>query len=231
MSKLSRISPVPGAGAVTGIRITYVEDTSIRPTGPDGQGSDPQPIRVKVTHDNTIQEADRAKMLSTPRRISLTGAVEGEALFDGSGDISIFTNGEIERDYKWVRNKPKINGEELVGDKTPHELGLQPEGEYANAAISEAEVDSVVDGAAGTEEDGVRKYLGTDGLSHFYGRLEQKFAAQEEGKEMSSNDFTDEYMERLDALDPKKMITDDCAMSKETIDRILNETDAQIDGE
>lgn len=231
MSKLSSISPVPDAGAVTGIRISYKEGPSVRPADPDEQGSGAQSIRVKITHDSVIQEADRAKALSTPRRISLTGAVEGEALFDGSGDISIYTEGELERDYKWVRNKPKINGEELIGNKTPHELGLQPEGDYASEALSDADVDSVVDGTGGAGEDGIGKYLGAEGLSRFYGRLQQKFAAQEEGKEMSSNDFTDEYMERLDAIDPEKMITEDCAMSTETIDRILDEADAQIDGE
>ena len=87
-------------------------------------------------------EADR---LSTPRKIKLAGAVEGEGLFDGSDDVMIYTTGELERDYRFIKNKPKINGVELVGDLTDEEIGLQPAGEYANEPITNLDVDEIID--------------------------------------------------------------------------------------
>lgn len=87
-------------------------------------------------------EADR---LSTPRKIKLAGAVEGEGLFDGSDDVMIYTTGELERDYRWIRNKPQINGVELSGNKTSEDLGVQPAGEYADTPIINPEIDEIID--------------------------------------------------------------------------------------
>ena len=87
-------------------------------------------------------EADR---LSTPRKIKLAGAVEGEGLFDGSDDVMIYTTGELERDYRWIKNKPQINGVELAGNKTSEDLGVQPAGEYADTPIINPEIDEIID--------------------------------------------------------------------------------------
>lgn len=102
-------------------------------------------ITIGVGQGSRTPRAAEADRLTEPRKIKLTGAVEGEAVFDGSGDVTIFTAGETERDYKWVRNKPKINGVELEGNKTSEDLGVQPAGEYADTPIKKKEIDEIVD--------------------------------------------------------------------------------------
>lgn len=44
---------------------------------------------MKYLRNNFV--APKAKQLKTPRKIILSGAVTGEATFDGSGDITITT--------------------------------------------------------------------------------------------------------------------------------------------
>lgn len=52
------------------------------------------------------------------------------------------------------------------------------------------------------------KFLDLDGLKSYNGKLnqklDQKFVAQEEGKGLSSNDFTDEYMQKIVTLEESK---------------------------
>lgn len=102
-------------------------------------------ITLGVGQGSRTPRAAEADRLSEPRKIKLTGAIEGEGIFDGSGDVLIYTQGDVERDYRWVRNKPKINGVELVGNKTSEDLGVQPTGEYADTPITRPEVDEIID--------------------------------------------------------------------------------------
>ena len=101
-------------------------------------------ITLGIGQGSHVSHATEADHLTTPRKIKLTGAVEGEGVFDGSEDVLIYTMGEIERDYKWIKNKPKINGVELDGDKNSEELGLQQAGEYADTPITLDEVDDII---------------------------------------------------------------------------------------
>lgn len=102
-------------------------------------------ITLGVGQGSRASRAAEADRLSTPRKIKLTGAVEGEGMFDGSDDVLIYTMGDVERDYRWVKNKPQINGVELVGNKTSEELGVQPAGEYADTPINKPEIDEIID--------------------------------------------------------------------------------------
>lgn len=103
--------------------------------------------------DGARSHAAEADRLSTPRRIILAGAVEGEGLFDGSDDMVIYTTGEMERDYRWLKNKPRINGVELTSDKSSEDLGVQPAGEYADTEITNSEVDDIIDNASNVGEE------------------------------------------------------------------------------
>lgn len=102
-------------------------------------------ITLGIGHGQHVSHADEADRLATPRIIRLTGAVEGQGVFDGSDDVLIYTTGELERDYKWIRNKPKINGVELVGDMTPDDLGLQPAGDYPEEPLDYDDINEVID--------------------------------------------------------------------------------------
>ena len=102
-------------------------------------------ITLGIGQGSQVSHAKEADRLSVPRKITLAGAVEGEGVFDGSEDVLIYTTGEIERDYRWIKNKPQINGVELVGNKTSEDLGVQPAGEYADTPITNPEVDEIID--------------------------------------------------------------------------------------
>ena len=101
-------------------------------------------ISLGVSQGSHLRAAEADK-LTTPRKIKLAGAVEGEGLFDGSDDVMIYTTGELERDYRWIKNKPQINGVELSGNKTSEDLGVQPAGEYADTPITHPEIDEIID--------------------------------------------------------------------------------------
>jgi len=103
-------------------------------------------ITLGIGQGSHVSHATEADHLTTPRKIKVTGAVEGEGVFDGSDDVLIHTEGGIERDYKWIKNKPRINGVEIEGDKDAEEYGIQPSGEYANEPITSDEIDEIIDG-------------------------------------------------------------------------------------
>lgn len=64
------------------------------------------PVKIKLRVDPRIGIAREAEKLSTPRLITLSGAVNGRAAFDGSADIEIvaeanaITNIELEEMLK-----------------------------------------------------------------------------------------------------------------------------------
>lgn len=72
-----------------------------------------------------------------------------------------------------------------------------------------------------------KKYLNQEGLAYFFTRLKEIFAAREEGKGLSTNDFTDALKERLEELDPEEIIVDADAMTDTQIDEIIASADAQ----
>lgn len=55
--------------------------------------------------------------------------LEIQEVFEGSGG-----NPSREYDYEKLKNKPSINGVELIGDKTLEEIGI---GEISNSEIEE----------------------------------------------------------------------------------------------
>lgn len=179
MSNISGRILSAGSGQ-TSIRFSSGSRTYVRPET-SAIGNDNKRIVMRIQQGSTVERAESADTLSVPRKIVLTGAVEGEGVFDGSGDITIFTAGEIERDYKWIRNKPKVNNVELEGNKTLEELGIQPAGEFDNMTYEEVDmaidrdpmhpadmgvdpmtdndIDAAIDGDEGYHED-------EDALSH-----------------------------------------------------------------
>lgn len=65
------------------------------------------------------EASDTAKKLSTPRNISLTGAVEGSVQFDGSKDVTMATTSKLTAgDVGAVPTTRKINNKSLTGDVT-----------------------------------------------------------------------------------------------------------------
>lgn len=110
-------------------------------------------ITLGIGQGSHVSHATEADRLTTPRKIKMTGAVEGEGVFNGSDDVLIYTEGGIERDYKWVKNKPRINGVEIEGDKNAEAYGIQPAGDYANEPITSDELDEIIDSYGATSED------------------------------------------------------------------------------
>lgn len=85
--------------------------------------------RMKIALDtgtgSRVIHAAEADRLTTPRTIVLSGAVEGQGVFDGSGDIIILTTREDYSDYSKLTNKPTINGITLEGILNGYDIGLQ----------------------------------------------------------------------------------------------------------
>lgn len=54
-------------------------------------------------------------------------------------------------------------------------------------------------------EDNSNQFLTLDGLSYFYQKIKQVFVKQESGKGLSTNDFTDEYKNKLESLGVTKI--------------------------
>ena len=73
-----------------------------------------------------------------------------------------------------------------------------------------------------------KKYLNQAGLAYFYARLKEVFVRGEEGKGLSSNDFTDELKQQLEALDPEDLLSDEDALTFDEIDEILDEIDRRL---
>ncbi len=102
-------------------------------------------ITLGIGQGSHVSRADEADRLAKPRLIKLTGAIEGQGVFDGSDDVLIYTTGELERDYKWITNKPKINGVELEGNMTSDDLGIQPAGDYPEETLDYNDIDEIID--------------------------------------------------------------------------------------
>lgn len=47
-------------------------------------------------------------------------------------------------DYNMLRNKPSIEQKTLVGNKTLSDLGIQPEGPYPNEALSNGDIEDIL---------------------------------------------------------------------------------------
>lgn len=47
-------------------------------------------------------------------------------------------------DYNELNNKPKINNVEIQGNKTLPELGIQPEGDYPEQALTNSEIEQLL---------------------------------------------------------------------------------------
>ena len=58
------------------------------------------------------------------------------------------------------------------------------------------------------------KYLDNTGLSYFWQKLKGTFVRQEAGKQLSSNDFTDEEKQKLASLSNDIIITADDGITK-----------------
>ena len=101
-------------------------------------------ITLGIGQGSHVSHADTADRLATPRLIKLTGAIEGQGVFDGSDDVLIYTTGELERDYKWIKNKPKINGVELEGNTALEDLGIQPAGEYPEEPLDYDDINEIL---------------------------------------------------------------------------------------
>ena len=73
-----------------------------------------------------------------------------------------------------------------------------------------------------------KKYLNQAGLAYFYARLKEVFVLGEEGKGLSTNDFTDELKAQLEELDPEDILSDEDALTYDEIDEILDNIDRRL---
>lgn len=123
-------------------------------------------ITLGIGPGSRVQNAETANRLSVPRVIKLSGAIEGQGVFDGSDDLTIYITG----DYGKLTGKPEINGVVLDGDKTPTELNLQPAGEYADAPIDHSEIDDIINGNAhASDENNDDETMSTEDIDHIIG--------------------------------------------------------------
>ena len=67
-------------------------------------------------------------------------------LEDDNIDIDIqneATRTITEKDYNNLENKPQINNITLIDNRSLDELGIQPEGEYADTRITNTELEAI----------------------------------------------------------------------------------------
>lgn len=74
-----------------------------------------------------------------------------------------------------------------------------------------------------------KKYLNQDCLAYFYARLKELFVRGEEGKGLSSNDFTDELKSQLEELNPEYILSDEDALTFNEIDDIIDGINGRLD--
>lgn len=105
-------------------------------------------------------------------------SIESEVIEAGNiSDVEIrCPRPNVSDNYNKLTNKPKINGRELSGNKTLNELGIQPSGNYITESYLE-EYDETIHQELNTKVD------------------------KEEGKGLSTNDYTNEDKEKLDNID------------------------------
>ena len=92
-------------------------------------------------------------------------------------------------DYNALENKPRINNIVLSGNKTLEDLNIQPKGDYVLR-------DELPEGGGNAEVD-LSGYLKEEDVNI----LLQGYQLKEEGKGLSTNDFTDKLLERLNSLE------------------------------
>lgn len=99
----------------------------------------------------------------------------------------------LDNDYKNIKNKPKINGVELDGNKTLEELGIQAaeDGKGLSEKNFTAEYEEKLKELKNYDDTGIKKSIED---------LDKNKVDKEKGKGLSTNDFTNAYKEKLDKL-------------------------------
>lgn len=95
----------------------------------------------------------------------------------------------LDNDYKNIKNKPKINGVELDGNKTLEELGIQ--GAEEGKGLSTNDFDDTYK----KKLDGLENYDDTAIKDDLKNKVDK-----EEGKGLSTNDFTTALKTKLEGL-------------------------------
>ena len=77
-------------------------------------------------------------------RIGRVSAARLEAGTGGGGKLTLGNSVPVpERDYNLLTNKPQINGNELIGNKTTRQLGIE-----ITDPLTNLEIESIISGAA-----------------------------------------------------------------------------------
>lgn len=136
--KIGKVETSPEyGGALAKLRpgkdgIIYLDLTL--PRGPQGyvglSGRD-----AKINGKNTIN-------IEAGRNITITQSANGTLTISARGGGSGGTT-----DYEELDNLPQVNSVELIGNKTLDELNIQPKGEYADEALTNQEIEDLLNNA------------------------------------------------------------------------------------
>lgn len=132
----------------------------------------------------------------------------GDFLISPEGSLSL--KDTIPTEYEDLKNLPKINGTTLAGSKSLDDLGIQPKGSYTTPDDLDKKVDKVAGKSLISDTEIAR--LAT--LENYNDRpLKQELQEVENskvdkilGKQLSTNDFTDDLKNKLAGLDPEARV-------------------------
>lgn len=136
--KIGKVETSPEyGGALAKLRpgkdgIIYLDLTL--PRGPQGfAGFDGKDAKINGRNVVTLEAGKNIKLDE-----SIDGTITISAKGGGSGGTS---------DYEDLDNLPQVNSVELIGNKTSNDLGLQPAGDYADEALTNQEIENLLNNA------------------------------------------------------------------------------------
>ena len=89
-------------------------------------------VTIKQEWGNNQNISDTYEAFKLVERSYMTGGTDNFDVYVETVDITTnVSTGEGVDDYEFISNKPKINDVTLVGNKSLHDIGAQPEGDYA----------------------------------------------------------------------------------------------------
>ena len=132
----------------------------------------------------------------------------GDFLISPEGSLSL--KDTIPTEYEDLKNLPKINGTTLAGSKSLDDLGIQPKGSYVTPEDLDKKVDKVVGKSLISDTEIARlatlENYNDIPLKQELQEIENSKVDKVLGKQLSTNDFTDDLKNKLAGLDPEARV-------------------------
>ena len=132
----------------------------------------------------------------------------GDFLISPEGSLSL--KDTIPTEYEDLKNLPKINGTTLAGSKSLDDLGIQPKGSYATPGDLDKKVDKVLGKSLISDTEIARlatlENYNDIPLKQELQEIENSKVDKVLGKQLSTNDFTDDLKNKLTITDPEARV-------------------------